>query len=179
MFKAAGAAFIRNVNAPEFWSDVREKGSLFVRVACLVHVVRSYGVEATACVGPSMLPTFNARGDLLLQEYLSVFAELIRVGDVVVAYSPQNPRHVVCKRVLGLPGDEVAISRTASAAPRTVTVPEGHVWLQGDNTLNSTDSRHYGPVPYALLKGRAFCKVWPLWEAGWIDNRAPAPFGVR
>ncbi len=48
MFKAAGAAFIRNVNAPEFWSDVREKGSLFVRVACLVHVVRSYGVEATA-----------------------------------------------------------------------------------------------------------------------------------
>jgi hypothetical protein len=32
-------------------------------------------------------------------------------------------------------------------------VPEGHVWL------HSTDSRHYGPVPYALLKGRAFCKV--------------------
>lgn len=37
-------------------------------------------------------------------------------------------------------------------------VPEGHVWLQGDNTLNSSDSRAYGPVPYALLRGRAFAR---------------------
>ncbi len=48
MFGAARAAFLRNVSSPEFWSDVRDKGSLFVRVACLVHVVRSYGIEATA-----------------------------------------------------------------------------------------------------------------------------------
>lgn len=38
-------------------------------------------------------------------------------------------------------------------------VPKGHVWLQGDNTLNSTDSRLYGSVPYNLLQGRVFFKV--------------------
>ena len=31
--------------------------------------------------------------------------------------------------------------------------------LQGDNFANSTDSRHYGAVPYALLRGRVFLKV--------------------
>lgn len=38
-------------------------------------------------------------------------------------------------------------------------VPKGHVWLQGDNFNNSTDSRHYGPVPYAMIRGRVFVKV--------------------
>jgi hypothetical protein len=38
-------------------------------------------------------------------------------------------------------------------------VPKGHVWLQGDNAYNSTDSRHYGPVPYALIQGKVFYRV--------------------
>ena len=36
------------------------------------------------------------------------------------------------------------------------------MWLEGDNPLNSTDSRQYGPVPWALLQGRALFKVQPL-----------------
>ncbi|RUS21821.1 IMP1 inner mitochondrial membrane peptidase-like protein [Endogone sp. FLAS-F59071] len=47
-------------------------------------------------------------------------------------------------------------------------VPPGHVWLGGDNMSNSTDSRLYGPVPLALVKGRVFARVWP--EPGWIRN---------
>ena len=38
-------------------------------------------------------------------------------------------------------------------------VPEGHVWLQGDNLANSTDSRAYGAVPLGLVRGRVFYKV--------------------
>ena len=75
------------------------------------------------CTGPSMLPTFNQRGDVALLEHLSVLAERIEVGDVVVARSVQNPRHNVCKRVLGLEGDRVVIPHSKRwGAGRTVTV---------------------------------------------------------
>ena len=40
-------------------------------------------------------------------------------------------------------------------------VPKGHVWLEGDNATNSTDSRCYGPVPAALIRGRVVWKVMP------------------
>ena len=40
-----------------------------------------------------------------------------------------------------------------------VQVPKGHVWLEGDNILSSNDSRYYGPVPEASLKGRVLARV--------------------
>ncbi|XP_053669584.1 mitochondrial inner membrane protease subunit 1 [Anopheles marshallii] len=50
--------------------------------------------------------------------------------------------------------------------PRTsiVTVPRGHLWIEGDNVQNSSDSRNYGPVPIGLVKSRAVCRLWPLSE---------------
>ena len=47
-------------------------------------------------------------------------------------------------------------------------IPPHHVWLQGDNTRNSNDSRHYGPVPLAMLRGRVCFRFWPLSRAGAI-----------
>lgn len=41
------------------------------------------------------------------------------------------------------------------AEPQMIQVPEGHVWLEGDNLSWSRDSRFYGPVPMALIKGRS------------------------
>ncbi len=34
----------------------------------------------------------------------------------------------------------------------------------------SRDSREYGPVPLALVKGKVLAKVWPLGEMKWIRN---------
>uniref|UniRef100_A0A8C9HXL5 Peptidase S26 domain-containing protein n=1 Tax=Piliocolobus tephrosceles TaxID=591936 RepID=A0A8C9HXL5_9PRIM len=44
----------------------------------------------------------------------------------------------------------------------------GHVWLEGDNLQNSTDSGYYGPIPYGLIRGRIFFKIWPLSGFGFL-----------
>lgn len=49
-------------------------------------------------------------------------------------------------------------------------VPKGHVWLEGDNPLNSTDSRNFGSVPAGLIRGRAVFRLWPLSELGKLDS---------
>jgi hypothetical protein len=47
------------------------------------------------------------------------------------------------------------------AFPIRLTVPPGHVWVQGDNLAVSRDSREYGPVPLGTVRGRVLCTVWP------------------
>ncbi|CAG8598674.1 10588_t:CDS:2 [Ambispora gerdemannii] len=118
-------------------------------------------------MGPSMLPTFNEIGDVVAQEHISPRLGLLEIGDVVVCVSPTTPGRSVCKRILGMPGDYICVDPTERNR-RYLTVPRGHVWLQGDNMSNSTDSRSYGPVPYALIRGRVFAKLWP--ELRWIKN---------
>lgn len=59
------------------------------------------------------------------------------------------------------PSPSGAAGPGGSKDDRLVTVPRGHVWLQGDNQSISRDSREYGPVPLALLRGRAMCAVRP------------------
>ncbi len=49
-------------------------------------------------------------------------------------------------------------------------VPEGHCWLVGDNLPASRDSRTFGPVPLALIKGKVIAKMLPWADAGWIKN---------
>ncbi|XP_075910476.1 mitochondrial inner membrane protease subunit 1-like [Petromyzon marinus] len=109
----------------------------------------------TKCSGPSMQPSLYTN-DVVLAEHFSRHLGRIRRGDVVIARNPANPRTFICKRVVALPGDALN-KRLPHHSSRYV--PLGHVWLEGDNAANSTDSRSYGPVPYALIRGRVCLKV--------------------
>ncbi|KAB5592262.1 Mitochondrial inner membrane protease subunit 1 [Ceratobasidium theobromae] len=133
----------------------------------------SHNMSATSewqCEGSSMLPTLNPHGDILLQESLSVKRNPPRLdrGDLVISISPVDPSRLICKRLIGLPGDTICIDPTTTT--KHVLIPPGHVWLQGDNFMNSRDSRMYGPVPMGLLRARVIARVWPLADAKWIRN---------
>lgn len=82
-------------------------------------------------------------------------------GDLVTLKSPIDPFRIVCKRVLGIAGDVVCVDPTGTMAPSTehVIVPKGHVWLTGDNAALSRDSRLYGPVSIALIRGKLCARV--------------------
>ena len=124
--------------------------------------------------------------------YLEMWQQMrspISIGDVLVVQHPKR-KGTVCKRVVGLPGDQILLGgggaslaqlsnlyrpRTASRGRggdqhrrQLLVVPDGHVWLEGDNPANSSDSRHYGPVPAALIVGRVLCRVWPIRGNAWM-----------
>jgi len=49
-------------------------------------------------------------------------------------------------------------------------VPEGHCWVVGDNLPYSRDSRHFGPMPMALIRGKVVAKVLPFSERRWLED---------
>ncbi|KAL0398359.1 UNVERIFIED_CONTAM: Mitochondrial inner membrane protease subunit [Sesamum radiatum] len=144
---------------------VKEAMHLTARVAnafCFLHVANTYLCSGAKLVGPSMLPTFN-HGTYVLSESITSRLGKVGSGDAVLIRSPEDPRKVVAKRVKGVEGDVVSyvLDPSKSDEQKTVVVPKGHVWIEGDNIYDSRDSRHFGPVPYALVQSRIFLVVWP------------------
>ncbi|KAJ2771457.1 hypothetical protein IWQ56_001774 [Coemansia nantahalensis] len=142
------------------WSTTKIGVRVVLPTACLLHAVFDYAGEISPSMGPSMLPTLNLAGDTVLVERLPGWRRRVQVGDLVVFISPANPARRAIKRVLGGPGDTLCVDPTKDKLA-FVQVPRGHVWLQGDNYSNSTDSRTHGPIPQALLRGRVLACVWP------------------
>ncbi|KFK35721.1 hypothetical protein AALP_AA4G028200 [Arabis alpina] len=139
-----------------------EQVTVIAKFLCLLHVTDRYIISSTHVQGPSMLPTLNLTGDVILAEHLSHRFGKIGLGDVVLVRSPIEPNKMVTKRILGLEGDMLKFSDPlAHDGSISVVVPKGHVWIQGDNLYASTDSRKFGPVPYNLIEGKALLRVWP------------------
>ncbi len=99
-------------------------------------------------------------------------------GDIVAFRHERSAPSVYLKRVIGVPGDRIAIAGGVvslngqvlaepyvrfpdqRSAP-SVTVPPASYYVLGDNRANSDDSRAWGFVPAADIIGRAMFGVWP------------------
>eukprot|EP01025_Chloroclados_australasicus_P008626 TRINITY_DN13120_c0_g1_i1.p2 TRINITY_DN13120_c0_g1~~TRINITY_DN13120_c0_g1_i1.p2 ORF type:complete len:223 (-),score=7.97 TRINITY_DN13120_c0_g1_i1:329-997(-) len=155
------------------WRNLSQDLQTIIKAYCALHVFVIYVAELTICVGPSMLPTLGSR-TLAIVDHTSLWFGDVEVGDVVLARSPDNPRKLICKRVIGVEGDIMNVPPAHFLGEyERVIVPKGRMWLQGDNFQNSTDSREYGPVPKALVCGKIIFKLWPLRLFGFVHNQVP------
>jgi signal peptidase I len=122
-----------------------------------------------------------------------------RRGDVVVFRYPEDPRVDFVKRVVAMPGETLLIrdkrvfidgkelpepyvlftdERTQHPSSPyhrdhfgPFKVPAGEYFTMGDNRDNSHDSRFWGTVPRAMIKGRAFVVYWSFELEGRPRNR--------
>jgi mitochondrial inner membrane protease subunit 1 len=137
---------------------------------CASHLFTRYYRTTHSLEGESMMPTLAAEGNQAILDKRYRHGRNIKLGDIVAVKNPLMAG-LAGKRVIGLPGDYVLHDRdmapTAGGArkpgwsgkwereePMMVQVPEGHVWLAGDNMARSRDSRFYGPVPLALIEAK-------------------------
>ncbi|RAH56274.1 mitochondrial inner membrane protease subunit 1 [Aspergillus piperis CBS 112811] len=143
-------------------------------VFCACTLIWEHLITVQLSEGPSMYPTFSPRGDYLLISRVHKHGRGIQVGDVVRFYHPTFLGVNGAKRVIGLPGDfvcrDLPFSREVGGEGEMIRVPEGHVYLAGDNLPWSRDSRNYGPIPMALINGKIIARLWPLNKIEWVKN---------
>lgn len=139
-----------------------------VYVCCLWHAVANHVVSFVVCEGNSMQPTINSTPfrDIVLVEYWSRKMRKLKRSDIVVAKQPEKPSVFICKRITAMEGDNIPSDFVIPC--QYSTMPRGHLWLVGDNSSSSYDSRHYGPVPYGLVRGRVMFRIWPLSKIGFL-----------
>ena len=153
--------------------------SIVVAVA-LAMFIRTFIVELYVVDGPSMRPTLESEERLVVNKFIYRFRPPEK-GEVLVFQYPRDPSRDFIKRVIATPGDTIEIregrvlvndqlltedyilEKTRSEYPKS-TVPEGRVFVMGDNRNNSEDSRFadVGFVPYDLIKGKALLVFWPI-----------------
>ncbi len=139
-----------------------------------LYVVPSASMEDTILVG-----------DKVFAEKLSYrFSEPER-GDVVIFIDPEDPERFLVKRCIALEGETVDLIdgevyidgelleeeeytlgkptyQLTSKISFPYKVPEGKIWVMGDNRTNSSDSRVFGAIPLDSLVAQGLCVLWPI-----------------
>lgn len=149
-----------------------------VAAAGLVVLVRAELAGPVRVASDSMEPTLAA-GDVVLVDRRDGATAALHRGDLVTFRRPGTGEESL-KRVVALPGESVAIvdavlqvdgvpvaepyvdfSEWDGMFTARVVVPEGSVYVLGDNRLASVDSRDFGPVPLHDVDGRVAVRLWP------------------
>ncbi len=141
--------------------------------------------------GSSMEPSFQD-GDYVIVNKLAYRNGELERGDVIVFPYPLNREEDFIKRIIGLPGDRIEVIRggvfingvridedyllgDARGDYEEIIVPQGTVFVMGDNRNDSSDSRVWGPLTIDEIIGRAIFRYWPINSFGIIDHAQIGP----
>jgi signal peptidase I len=154
-------------------------------------VVLYFGINAVSARvrvdGFSMRPTLQD-GEYILVNKLAYKTGEPHRGDIVVFIFPVNPAEDLIKRVIGLPGESVAIHNGMVSVNGVVltepyiasppaydnewVIPEGQLFVLGDNRNDSRDSHQWGFLPIENVIGRAVLIYWPPEEWQVINSNS-------
>jgi len=157
--------------------------SVLIAVLVILFLYRPVKVEGT-----SMMPTLFDQERLFINQFSYKFKlGDIKRGDTVVFWAPEAIDKSYIKRVIGLPGDTVAVQDgfvivngkklvenyvppeyrdDRSYEPRVV--PPDQYFVLGDHRTSSNDSRAWGFVPRSYIYGKAVFVFWPPEKIGAI-----------
>ncbi|KAK1378479.1 Mitochondrial inner membrane protease subunit 1 [Heracleum sosnowskyi] len=112
--------------------EALDKTLLVGKFFCALHVTKTYLLTPAHLYGPSMLPTINIYGDVVLAEKISPRFGKVGKNDIVLIRSPEDPRKVVTKRIVGIEGDSITynIKPESDDTFKTIVVPKGHDFLE-------------------------------------------------
>lgn len=166
-----------------------------VAIACgLMLVVRTFVIEPYVVPTGSMEDTIEIGDQVFAQKVTTNLGMSPQAGDIIVFRNPDgsSDHDVLVKRVIATAGQTVEMvdgrvlvdgqaldepytigqsQPLASQAPGVIirypyTVPEGCIWVMGDNRENSADSRYFGAVEVDDVIGVVVLRYWPLHRFG-------------
>lgn len=173
------------------FGEVWELAKIVIISLIIVLPIRLFIAQPFIVRGASMEPNFH-NGEYLIIDELSYRIEDPKRGDVIVFRYPQDPSQFFIKRIVGLPGETVAIT-SGSVVIRSAEDPNGtalsenylpemvvttpdtvmelgdkEYFVMGDNRSASSDSRRWGALEERFLIGRALVRLWPPTDIGII-----------
>jgi signal peptidase I len=151
-----------------------------VSAAVYATLIVTFGFQVARVDGLSMAPTLEDHDRLIVNKLVYELGDP-RPGDIVMLYYPLNPEKMFVKRVIAKEGDTVRIvdgrvyvndiplrDDYVPAEFRShddwgpQVIQQGYYFVMGDHRNNSSDSRHWGPVPKKYIVGKVKVRWWPI-----------------
>jgi signal peptidase I len=178
--EADSANWIRSIGGLT-WRLFKEIIETILPALVIAFLVTHFLGERTVVFGQSMEPNLYPNQQLIIDK-LSYRFHSPRRGDIIVI-NVENSDIPYIKRVVGLSGEvlevrnnrvyidgkvlsESYISEVTQGDFGPVIIPDGHIFVMGDNRSSSRDSRIIGSIPIEDVIAKAWFRIWPLIDIG-------------